>query len=136
MLPVRDVPAAKTLPWRVRNLALAAPGIEPVIDRKAGQMLDGKTGRRDGGAVKLRIRQHPAGNAHHLAFYERKLIALRDDLPPFIDLLVNIDLDRADIRAARVERRGKWEIAVFAHIEGRIDDHPDRTRIGCAVTQS
>jgi hypothetical protein len=98
-------------------------------------MLDREARRRDGGAIEPRVSQHLAGDAHHFFFHERKLVAFGDDLPPFVDLLVNVDLDRADVGAACIQRRSEWEVAVFADIERGIDDDADRTRVGRAIAQ-
>jgi hypothetical protein len=35
---------------------------------------------------------------------------------------MNIDLDRADIAAAAVQCRSKRQVAVFALVEGRVDN--------------
>src|SRR5262249_12939020 len=75
------------------------------------------------------------GDSHHFLLHERKLIALGNDLAPFIDLLVNIDFDGTNIGAAAVEGGGKGEIAVFADVEGGIDDYADRPGIGCPVSE-
>ena len=37
----------------------------------------------------------------------RQLVTLGDDLAPLVDLLVDVDLDRADAGAAAVQRRGE-----------------------------
>jgi hypothetical protein len=108
-----DVPAAEGLLRRVGNFALAAPRIEPIVDGETRQMLDRQAGRRDRRAVQLRVGQHLAGDAHHFFFHERKLVAFGDDLSPFVDLLVNVDLDRADVGAASIQRGGERELLYF-----------------------
>ena len=55
---------------------------------------------------------------------------------PGIDLLVDVDLDRADIGAAAVERRSEGQVAVFPRVEGRVDDQADRAGIGGAVAEA
>src|SRR5262245_9042765 len=99
-------------------------------------MLDREARRRDGCTVKLRTSQHLAGDAHHFLLHERKLVAFSDDLPPFVNLLVNVDLDRANVRATAVECGGKGKVAVFADIECGIDDDADRTGVGRAVAEA
>src|SRR5262249_43104977 len=133
--PVLDIPAAEGLLRRLRNLALAAPRVKPIVDGEAREMLDREASRRDGRAIKPRVGQHLACDAHHFFFHKWKLVAFGDDLPPFVDLLVNIDLDRADIGAACIQRRSEREVAVFADIECGIDDDADRTRVRRAITQ-
>lgn len=39
-----------------------------------------------------------------------------DDLPPFVQLFVYVNLDRADIGAGAAERRGKRQPAVFLQV--------------------
>src|ERR1700739_1632103 len=63
-------------------------------------------------------------------------MALHEFLPPRVDLLVDVDLDRTDVAAAAVERRRERQVAVFVRIEGRIDDQADRARISCPVAQA
>ena len=98
-------------------------------------MLDGEPGRRDSSAVQARLAHHLADDPDGLLLDQRQLIALGHDLPPFIDLLVNVDLDRADVGAACIQRGSEREIAIFADIESGIDDDPDRTRVSRAITQ-
>src|SRR3974390_2088937 len=104
--PVLDIPAAKALLGRLRHLALPAPRVEPVIDCKAGQTLECKPRRRDGRAIEARLAHSLSHNPDRLFLDQRQLIALRHDLPPLVDLLVDVDLDRAHAGAAAVERRG------------------------------
>src|SRR5258707_8973163 len=61
---------------------------------------------------------------------------VHENTPPRIDLLVDVDLHRADIGATAVERRSEWQVAVFARVEGRIDDEADRAGVGGAVAQA
>src|SRR5208282_952402 len=84
----------------------------------------------------LWVRQDLPRHLHRLLLYERQLAPLGDYLPPLVDLLVDVDLDRADAGTTAVECRGERQRAVFAQIEGGIDDHADRSRIGCAVGEA
>src|ERR1700676_1313574 len=61
---------------------------------------------------------------------------LHENTPPRIDLLVNVDLHRADIGATAVQRRSEWQVAVFPRVEGRIDNETDRAGIGGAIAQA
>src|SRR5208282_2493620 len=134
--PVLEIPAAEALFWRLRHLALPSPRIEPVVDGEARQVLDGQSRRRNSRAIKPGIAQHFADDADGLLLDQRQLIALGHDLAPFVDLIVDVDLYRADVGAAAVERRGVGQIAVFANIESRINDDPDRAGIGRAIAQA
>src|SRR5690242_13931356 len=49
---------------------------------------------------------------------------------------MDIDLYRANIAAAAVQRGGERQVAVFARVEGRVDDKPDGTGISGAVAQA
>src|SRR6516164_5624850 len=89
-------------------------------------MLDGEPGRRDSSAVQARLAHHLADDPNGLLLDQRQLIALGHDLPPFIDLLVNVDLHRTDTGAAAIERRGVRKAAVFADIEHRKSGMPSR----------
>src|SRR5882757_3365368 len=61
---------------------------------------------------------------------------LHELAPPGIDLLVDIDLHRAHIGAAAIERGCKRQVAVFSGVERRIDDETDRAGVGGPVTQA
>jgi hypothetical protein len=84
---------------------------------KRGRLLDAGGRGLDRGAIELRAREDLAGDAHRLALDHRQLVALGDDLAPLVDLLVDVDLDRADAGAAAVQRRRERQRAVFAQVE-------------------
>src|ERR1700692_734430 len=95
-----------------------------------------RIGGGDRGAVGGGLRQQYPGGLHCCLFGERHLMLLHENTPPRIDLLVDVDLHRADIGATAVERRSEWQVAVFPRVKGRIDDEPDRTGVGGAVAQA
>src|SRR6266849_5299873 len=94
--PVRVVPAVEGLFRRVRHVAVPAPGIEAVVDDEARQMSERHIGRRP--------RQQLAGSLHRGFFGKWHLVLLHQLAPPRVDLLVYVDLHRADIAATAVER--------------------------------
>src|SRR5271166_132769 len=100
--PILDIPAAEALFWRLWHLALPPPWVEPVVDGEARQVLDCEPRRRYRCAIEAGLAHHLADDADRLLLDERQLIALGHDLSPFVDLLVDVDLDRADIGAAAV----------------------------------
>src|SRR5262249_57482876 len=53
-----------------------------------------------------------------------------------VELVVDVELDRADIAEGAVERGSKRQVAVFVPVERRIDDEADRTGISGAIAQS
>src|ERR1022692_5068209 len=106
------------------------------VHHEPREMLEARTGGLDRCAVELRTAQDLPGHPHGFLFYKWKLVPLGNDLAPFVDLLVNVDLHRANAGAAPVERRGKWQRAVLAKVERRVDDDADRSRIGRAVAQA
>src|SRR6185295_17624640 len=99
-------------------------------------MLEARAGSLDRRTVKLRTAKDLARDPHGFLLYKWKLVPLGDNLAPFVDLLVNIDLHRANAGAAAIERRGKRPRAVFAQIERGVDDDADRSRIGRTVAQA
>src|SRR3979490_1265417 len=134
--PVRVIPAVESLFGRMRHFAVLPPGVEAVVDDEARQMRQRRIGGGDRGAVGSGLRQqHPSG-LHCCLFGERHLMLLHENTPPRIDLLVYVDLHRADIGAPAVKRRSEWQVAVFPRVEGRIDDEADRAGIGGAVAQA
>src|SRR5712675_2159256 len=98
---------------RMRHLAVLPPGVEAVVDDEARQMGERRIGGGDRGPVGSGLGQQHTGGLHGGLFGERHLMLLHENTPPGIDLLVNVDLHRADIGAAAVERRSEWQVAVF-----------------------
>src|ERR1700722_12935325 len=94
---VRKVPAMKCLLGRLRNFAMFAPGVEAVVDDEARQVRQRRVSRGDGGSIGGRMRQQFAGRLHGRLFDEGNLVALHELLAPGVDLLVDVDLDRADV---------------------------------------
>ena len=47
-------------------------------------------------------------------------------LSPFIELIVDVDLNRTYIAARTAERRCKWQVGVLFHIKTRREDGTDR----------
>src|SRR6516164_4855963 len=83
--------------------------------------------QRDGTAIHRRPSSRPAWPAGSRA---------APPAPVAIDLLVDVDLDRTDIAAAAVQCRSERQVAVFALVEGRVDDQTDRARIGGTVAEA
>src|SRR6478609_5518947 len=109
----------------LRYLALPTPGVQPVVQHEPGQVFKARARGTHSRAIQLRAGQQLARDLHRLLLDHRKLVALADHLPPLVDLLVDVDLDRADTRAATVQGRSKGQRAVFAQVEGRVDDYAD-----------
>jgi len=99
-------------------------------------MLDARAGGLDRCAINLWVAQNLTRHPHRFLFDEGKLMPLGDDLAPLVDLLVDVDLHRADTGAAPVERRCERQRAVFAQVERRIDDDTDRPRVSRAIAQA
>ena len=120
----------------MRRLEVLPPCVEAVADDEPRQMGERRIGGGDRRAIGGGLRQQRAGGLHCRLFGERHLMPLHEHAPPRIDLLVDVDLDRADIAAAAVERGGKWQVAVLPRVEGRIDDEADRPGISGPVAQA
>src|ERR1700688_1476759 len=120
-----EVPLPESRCGRLRDVALAPPGVQGVVEHESRQMLYARADCLDRRPVELRAAEHFARNLHRLLFHERQLMALGDDLAPFVDLFVNVDPYRTDTGATAVEGRGKRERAVFAQIKRRINDDAD-----------
>src|ERR1022692_255412 len=133
---ILEVPLPESRCRCLRNLALAPPGVQGVVEHEARQMLYARAERLDRRPVELRAAEHFARNLHRFLLHERQLMALGDDLAPFIDLFVNVDPYRTDTGATAVERRSKGKCAVFAQIERRIDDDADRPRVRRAIAET
>ena len=65
-----------------------------------------------------------------------ELVRLRHHPPPIGDLLVDVDLDRTDIAATAVQRRGERQLAVLVGVERGVKNNADRTRVGRSVAQT
>src|SRR4029077_4350870 len=103
----------------MRHLPMLPPGVEAVVDDETRKMREREIGRGDRGAISHRPRKHLAGGLHRRLLYERDFVPLHELAPPGVDLLVDVDLDRADVAAAAIERRGKRQVAVLVCVEGR-----------------
>src|SRR5450755_2592229 len=134
--PILEVPVPESRCRCRRNLPLAPPGVQWVVEHETRQMLYARAECLDRCAVELRAAEHFARNLHRFLFYERQLMALGDDLAPFVDLFVNVDPYRTDTGATAVERRRKRERAVFSQIKRRINDDADRPRVRCAIAET
>ena len=91
------IPAVEGLLGRVRQLAMLPPGVKAVVDDEARQMGERKIGRGDRSTISGRPREHFAGRLHRGFLDERNLVLLHQLAPPGIDLLMDVDLDRANI---------------------------------------
>jgi hypothetical protein len=87
-----------------RLLIASLPGVQAVVDDEPRQMGEGCIGGGDRGTVGGGPRQQYAGGLHCGLFGERHLMLLHENASPRIDLLVDVDLHRADIAAAAIER--------------------------------
>src|SRR5215472_7900436 len=133
---VRLIPVVEGLCRRVRYLTVPTPGVETVVDDPPRQMRESRIGGGDRRAIRRRPRQQFTGRLHLDPLGQRRFVPLDEYSSPRIDLLVDIDLDRADIAAAAVQCRSKRQVAIFALVEGRVDDQTDRARIGGAVAEA
>src|SRR5215469_1790942 len=133
---VRLIPAVEGLLGWMRHLTVSAPGVEAIVDDKPRQMRESHIGGGDRRAIRRRPRQQFTGRLHLDPLGQRRFVPLDEYSSPRIDLLVDVDLNRADIAAAAVQCRSKRQVAVFALVEGRIDDQTDRPGIGGAITEA
>src|SRR5215467_8329031 len=123
------IPAMKSLLGWVRHLTVSAPGVEAIVDDKTRQMRESHISGANRRAVRRRARQQFTGCLHLDPFGQWRFVLLDEYPSPRIDLLVDIDLDRADVAAAAVQCRSKRQVAVFTLVEGRVDDQPNRAGI-------
>src|ERR1700686_3046704 len=130
---VLGVPLMKSLCRRVRHLATFAPGVQAVVDRKARQACERLVSLLDCRPVDRRTRKKGARGFHGGALDERRFVLAHQNLAPGVNLLVNIDLHRTDVGATAVQRGCERQVAVFARVECRTDDQPDRSGIGGPV---
>src|SRR5258707_5649748 len=107
--PVRVIPAVESLFGRMRHLAVLPPGVEAVVDDEARQMGERRIGRGDRSAIGSGPGQQRPGGLHGGLFGDRHLMLLHENAPPRINLLVDVDLHRADIGATAGERRTEWQ---------------------------
>src|SRR6516164_4267454 len=133
---VASVPLVEGLLRRFGHVAVAPPGVEPVIDGEVRQDPQrgaaGLGGRPEGAGVA----EQSAGQLHGCLLGGGEPAGIVHDLAPGIDLLVDVDLHRADVGAAAVDRRGERELAVTAHVGRGHGDQADRAHVGRAVGQA
>src|SRR5258706_6846272 len=101
------MPGVEGLLRRMRILAVLTPRVETVVEDDARQMGQRGIGRRHRGTIRGGMREHLAGHFHRGFLNERDFVLFHELTPPGVDLLVDVDLDRADVRAAAVQRRGE-----------------------------
>src|SRR5271154_3576057 len=116
------MPRVERLLGRMRVFAMPSPRVETVVGDEARQMGESKISCRDRGAISGGPRQQFSGRFHRRFLHEWDLVPFHKFPAPGVDLLVDVDLDRADIGAAAIEARSEWQVVVFVSIEGRIDD--------------
>src|SRR5208283_4127358 len=106
------MPAMEGLLRRMRHLAMLSPGIEAVVNNKARQMGERVIGGGNRRTVSGRVREQLAGHLHRRFLHKWGLVLLHELSAPGIDLLVDVDLHRADVGAAAVESRRERQVAV------------------------
>src|ERR1700730_2175502 len=82
------------------------------------------------------LRRQRAGGLHRRLFDERHLVPLHEHAPPRIDLLVDVDLNGADVAAAAIQGRSEGQVAILPRVEGRIYDEADWAGISGPVAQA
>ena len=87
-----EVPLAEGDCRGVRNFALPAPRIQAAVHHESRQMLDAGAGGLHRRPVELRTARTLPATFIASCLTNGKLVPLGDDLPPFVDLLVDVDL--------------------------------------------
>src|SRR5260370_32610747 len=72
---------------------------------------------------------------HGLFLDELNLVLILHHLPPSIDLLMDVDFHRTDVRATTIQGRGERQVAVTPDVERRHHDDPNRSHVGRAVAE-
>src|SRR6202163_3053790 len=132
---VLDEPLMKRLCRRMRHLAIFAPGVQAVVDRKAREACQGLICSLDRRPIDRRTSQNGARGFHCGALDEPRFMFTNQNFAPGVNLLVNIDFHRTDVGATAVQCGCERQVAIFPRVERRIDDQPDRSRIGSPVAQ-
>src|SRR6185437_70377 len=116
LLFVFFVPITEGLFGRRGHVTLAIPGIKPILD--AERYVQHKPPARFAcGMICAGMREHPVHGLHCGRLARGGIAFLYDHLPPFIELLVNVDLHRADIGAGAAKCRGKRQVGIFLHVQ-------------------
>ena len=104
LLAVLFVPLVKGLLGRRRCFAMLSPGIQIVVDDKAREQFESSLSAGGSDAVELGVAEHFSGSDHGGFFRQLDLVLFVHHAAPRVDLIVDIDLYRTDIRAAAVQR--------------------------------
>src|SRR3954452_1239412 len=80
--------------------------------------------------------EHLVGHPHRLLLYDLDLAVVLHDFAPPVNLLMYVDLDRTNIRAAAIQGRGERKLTVLSNLKGRHHDDANWPHIGGAVTQA
>ncbi len=110
------------------------PRVQLIVECKAWQSLQTDFRGTDSDAIENRMAQHFACHSHGLLLDERNLVLFLHHLPPGIDLFMDIDLHRADVRTGHVFMQAAHRMHLR---EGqnfsmpRREERPLSTRIMC-----
>src|ERR1700745_1862429 len=82
------------------------------------------------------VGQHSAPRAHAAFLAELQQSLFSNDATPFIDLVGDVDLDRAHFGARPAKRGMKRKFTILLEVEARVENDTDRTGVGRAVAQA
>src|ERR1700741_2121942 len=129
------IPLMKRFLRRLGDVAPAPPGVELAVEGEWRHRLQRERTALGRGAVGPRAAQQLARHSHRGLLHGGELPVVVHQRAPLVDLLVNVYVHGAHVRAAAVDRRRERQLAVTADVRGRHRDDADRAHVGAAVAQ-
>ena len=96
-----------------RQLAVLAPGVERVVEQEPRQVHQGRLPGGLGGVEGRRVGEGRPQRPHADPLGERQQPFGGDHAAPLVDLVGDVDLDRAHLGARPAERRVEGELAIL-----------------------
>ena len=84
--------------------------------------------------VLLRVTEYVPGNCKGKAFYQRQVSLFRHYPAPLKNLVADVDFHWADFSTGSAQGGVERQFAVFEFVERGVEDDPDRTGVGRAIS--
>lgn len=92
----------ESLLYRMRQFTVFTPGIQGVVYGEAREGVQCCLGGARRNTVELRATEHLVSNSHRFLLHKLNLMLLFHHFTPGVDLVVNVDLHRADVGATAI----------------------------------
>ena len=125
---------SKTSTRHGRQFSLSPPGIQAVVDQEAWHPGYRAACQFSQQVKASRSSHRPASQFHGPPFLPRQIAAAEHILTEHVQLMMQIDLDRADIRTRTAQAAGEGQTVILADVTHWTQDRTDRPGNGGCVT--